>query len=195
MQEVTLFEAVDMRHNSQVEALSDKLSLAMELLSCAAIPGGRPLPGRVRTLRGGISAAMPRRPLPCPGRTTGERPGQWRPWHSMTLRLEVQQGVSYGRFGSAYADHHHQKAADTVVYRLKKEGMVAIGVRDIQQRPGCISWVIRRISPATAGADVAAGVERAFLGEEVGRRGAAECDRRGGRPGESGAAAPGRQRF
>ena len=37
---VTLFEAIDVRHNSQVEALSDKLSLAMELLSCAAIQVG-----------------------------------------------------------------------------------------------------------------------------------------------------------
>ena len=34
---VTLFEAVDVRHNTQVEVLADKLALALELFSVAAI--------------------------------------------------------------------------------------------------------------------------------------------------------------
>ncbi|MGO5023905.1 phage tail terminator family protein [Lawsonibacter sp. LCP25S3_G6] len=37
---VTLFEEVDVRHNSQVEALGDRLTLALELFSCPAIQVG-----------------------------------------------------------------------------------------------------------------------------------------------------------
>lgn len=35
---ISLFEPVDIRHNTQVEVLADRLTLALELFSCAAIP-------------------------------------------------------------------------------------------------------------------------------------------------------------
>lgn len=58
-----------------------------------------------------------------------------------------------------------KKAADTVVYRLK-EGVVAMIVRDATAKAGLYILGDPADIPSDLGADVAAGVERAFLGGE-----------------------------